>query len=95
MSINDGRFSWPTGIDPVFADLSSIPGFTPEIVRPYLDAQTKRTEFDCPIEAYFIDMGDTAECLVETALRPVQIRCRGHRGRPAEAPELLLLFEKR
>src|SRR5690606_15984370 len=58
------------GIDPAFADLSAMPGFTADMVRAYLDSQINRIAgFGYDVESCLIDLGDTAEQVVEQALR--------------------------
>ena len=83
------------GIDPAFADLNAIQGFTAEMVRAYLDSQINRvTEFGYDVETCLIDLGDTAEQVVERALRSKPFDCVVIGAGLREPPELLLLFEK-
>ncbi|KQX34364.1 hypothetical protein ASD04_17155 [Devosia sp. Root436] len=83
------------GIDPAFVDLSTMPGFTADVVRAYLDAQINRiAEFGYDVESCLIDLGDTAERVVEKALRSKSFDCVVIGAGLREPPELLLLFEK-
>ncbi len=83
------------GIDPAFADLSAMPGFTADMVRAYLDSQINRiAEFGYDVESCLIDLGDTAEQVVEQALRSKPFDCVVIGAGLREPPELLLLFEK-
>ncbi|KRA55756.1 hypothetical protein [Devosia sp. Root635] len=83
------------GIDPAFADLSAMPGYTVDVVRAYLDAQINRIgEFGYEVESCLVDLGDTAEGVVEKALRSKEFDCVVIGAGLREPPELLLLFEK-
>ena len=83
------------GIDPAFADLSALPGYTPEMVRNYLIAQVERVrEYGHNVETCLVDTGATAERVVEAALRARSYDCVVIGAGLREPPELLLLFEK-
>ena len=83
------------GIDPAFADLSALPGFTADMVRTYLNAQIDRIrEFGHEVESCLIDTGDTAETVVAEALQSRRFDCVVIGAGLREPPELLLLFEK-
>lgn len=83
------------GIDPAFADLSAMPGFTADMVRAYLDSQINRVrEFGYEVESCLTDLGETAEAQVEAALRSKPFDCVVIGAGLREPPELLLLFEK-
>jgi len=83
------------GLDPAFADLSALPGYTPDMVRSYLLSQIERVrEFGHEVETCFIDTGETAESVVEAALRTRSFYCVVIGAGLREPPELLLLFEK-
>ena len=83
------------GIDPAFADLSALPGYTPEMVRAYLLSQVERVrEFGHEVETCLIDTGATAEQVVEAALRAQHYDCVVIGAGLREPPELLGLFEK-
>jgi hypothetical protein len=65
------------------------------MVRTYLDAQINRIrEFGHEVQSCLIDTGDTAEQLVEAALRSGRFDCVVIGAGLREPPELLLLFEK-
>lgn len=83
------------GIDPAYADLSALPGFTPEMVRAYLQNQIDRiNEYGHEAVSCLIDTGATAEGVVEAALCSRQFDCVVIGAGLREPPELLLLFEK-
>lgn len=83
------------GIDPAFVDLSGMPGFTPDMVRTYLDGQINRIrDFGYDVESCLIDLGDTAEAVVGDALRAKSFDCVVIGAGLREPPELLLLFEQ-
>lgn len=83
------------GLDPAFADLSALPGFTPDMVRTYLETQINRVrEFGYDVESCLVDRGETAETVVEAALRSRSFDCVVIGAGLREPPELLLLFEK-
>lgn len=83
------------GMDPAFADLSVMPGFTPLMVRSYLETQINRIrEFGYEAESCLIDKGDTAEQVVEAALRSRRYDCVVIGAGLREPKELLSLFEK-
>jgi len=83
------------GLDPAFADLSALPGYTPDMVRAYLLTQTARVrEFGYEVETCLIDTGDTAERVVEEVLTARAYDCVVIGAGLREPPELLMLFEK-
>ena len=83
------------GLDPVFADLSATPQFTPELVRHYLDAQIARIRtLGYDVVSCLVDRGETAEATVEAALRSRRFDCIVIGAGLREPPENLLLFEK-
>lgn len=83
------------GLDPAFVDLSALPGFTPEMVRTYLDSQINRVrEFGYEVESCLVDRGETAEQIVAAALRARPFDCVVIGAGLREPPELLELFEK-
>lgn len=83
------------GIDPAFADLSALPGYTADMVRAYLLSQTARVEeFGYEVETCLIDTGETAERVVEAALRARAFDCVVIGAGLREPAELLELFEK-
>ena len=83
------------GLDPVFADLSAFPQFTPELVRQYIDAQIERIRaLGYDVESCLVDRGETAEAVIEAALRSRRFDCVVIGAGLREPPENLLLFEK-
>lgn len=83
------------GIDPAFADLSALPGYTPDMVRAYLESQIGRVrEFGYKVQSCLIDQGNTAGQVVEAALRSRQFDCVVIGAGLREPPELLQLFEE-
>ena len=83
------------GIDPAYADLSALPGFTPEMVRAYLQNQIDRiNEYGHEAVSCLIDTGATAEGVVEAALCSRQFDCVVIGAGLREPPELLLLLRK-
>ena len=82
------------GIDPVFADFTTLPGLTPELVRHYIDAELERVRsagFD--VESCLIDLGETAENETATVLRSRSFDCVVIGAGLREPAERLLLFE--
>jgi len=83
------------GIDPAFADLSAFPTLTPDLVRAYLDEQIGRLRsFGYSVDSCLVDLGATAEHVIETALRARPYDCIVLGAGLREPAELLLLFEK-
>jgi hypothetical protein len=83
------------GLDPAFADLGALPGFTPDMVRTYLESQVNRIrDFGHDVESCLIDRGETAETVVTNALCGRRFDCVVIGAGLRDPPELLLLFEK-
>jgi hypothetical protein len=83
------------GIDPAFADLGALPGFTPDMVRAYLVSEVNRTrDYGYDVDICLIDPGDAAGTAVAAALRAKAFDCVVIGAGLREPPELLLLFEK-
>jgi hypothetical protein len=64
------------GIDPAFADFSAFPDLTLDLVRTYTDAQIEQfhtSGFDAV--SCLTDLGDTAESVVENALKSRSFDC--------------------
>jgi hypothetical protein len=58
------------GIDPALVDFNAFPGYSPELLRNYIDAQVERLgPLGYEVESCLIDLGDTAEAVVAKALR--------------------------
>ena len=82
------------GIDPAFVDFSAFPGYTPELLRNYIDGQIERLrELGYEAESCLIDLGETAEAVVAKALRSKQFDCVVIGAGLRQPPEHLVLFE--
>jgi hypothetical protein len=82
------------GIDPAFVDFGAFPGYTPELLRNYLDAQIETLRgLGYHTESCLIDLGETAEAVVAKALRSKQVDCVVIGAGLRQPPERLLLFE--
>jgi hypothetical protein len=82
------------GIDPAFADFTTHPGLTPELVKNHIDAQLEQVRaagFD--LESCLIDPGETAEATVVAALRKGSFDCVVIGAGLREPAAHLLLFE--
>jgi hypothetical protein len=83
------------GLDPSFADFSTTPELTRELVRAYIDAEIDRVrEAGFKVDMHLIAPDATAEAAVETALRASSFDCVVIGAGLREAPERLLLFER-
>lgn len=64
------------GFDPQFVDPKAMGGFTPDVVRAYLDAQFDRIRvLGYEVESCLVDLGDTAETVLTEQLRARQYDC--------------------
>ena len=82
------------GLDPHFADLTSMPNLTPELVRAFIDSQLERIRaLGFRVESCLIDSGQTAEAVLKESLRKRKFDCVMI-GAGLRAPEHLLLFER-
>ena len=64
------------GLDPVFADYTTMPGLNPPLVRAFIDAQLARVrEAGYEVESCLVDLGATAEVVVERCLRSRRFDC--------------------
>ena len=82
------------GIDPAFADFTTLPGLTPELVRHHIEAQLDQVRaagFD--VESCLIDLGETAEAVVAAALQAKPFDCVMIGAGLREPAPRLLLFE--
>lgn len=83
------------GLDPAFVDFTTLPQFTPEIFRSYIDAQIGRLrDLGYDVAGCLIDLGDTAEQTAVTALKSRRFDCVVIGAGLRLPPERLLLFEK-
>jgi hypothetical protein len=82
------------GLDPAFADFTSMPGLTPELVQAFIDSQLERVRaLGYEVESCLVDSGDTAEAVLTESLGKRQYDCVMI-GAGLRAPAQLLLFEK-
>lgn len=82
------------GIDPVFADFTTLPDLTPELVRHHIDTELDRVRgagFD--VQSCLVDLGDTAETTAAVALRSKSYDCVVIGAGLREPAAHLLLFE--
>jgi hypothetical protein len=83
------------GIDPAFVDFSSMPQFTPEMFRRYIDDQLDRVRaLGFEVTPCLIDLGDTAEAVTAAALDAGHVDCVMIGAGLREGRERLILFEK-
>jgi formylmethanofuran dehydrogenase subunit B len=83
------------GIDPVFVDYTTLPQFTPEMFRGYIDAQIERVRgIGYDVTSCLIDLGDTAEAVTAEALKSRDFDCVLIGAGLRQPPERLLQFEK-
>ena len=82
------------GLDPSFADLTSMPGLTPELVRAYIDSQLERIRaLRYEVDSCLVDSGHTAEGVLKDYLSKRAYDCVMI-GAGLRAPERLILFER-
>ena len=83
------------GIDPVFVDFTTMPQFTPEMFRSYVDAQLERIRaLGSDVTSGLIDLGDTAEAVTSEALKSENFDCVLIGAGLRLPGERLILFEK-
>ena len=83
------------GLDPRFADLGTMPQFTPELIRAYIEAEIARVrELGFDAEICLIAPGETAEAEIEAALQDGHFTCVVIGAGLRQPPEPLLFFEK-
>ena len=83
------------GLDPAFVDFSAFPQLTPELIRNYIDAQIDQLRtHGYEAEACLVDLGDTAEQVVVSALQSKRFDCVVIGAGLREPAAQLLLFEK-
>jgi hypothetical protein len=82
------------GLDPVFVDPKAMGGFSPAIVRAFIDAQLDRIRVaGYEVESCLVDRGDTAEAALTEHLRRRPFDCVLI-GAGLRAPEHLRLLER-
>jgi hypothetical protein len=83
------------GIDPAFADFAAFPQLTPELIRNHIDAQIDQLRaHGYHAEACLVDLGETAEQVVVSALQWKRFDCVVIGAGLREPAAQLLLFEK-
>jgi len=83
------------GIDPLFVDFTTMPQFSPEMFRSYIDMQIERVrELGYDVTSCLIDLGDTAEAVTAKALKAEKFDCVLIGAGLRQPGERLLLFEK-
>ena len=83
------------GIDPVFVDFTTMPQFTPEMFRSYIDEQIERIgALGYEVTSCLIDLGDTAETVTARALNSESYDCVLIGAGLRQPGERLILFEK-
>jgi hypothetical protein len=88
------KFVLAIGIDPALVDFDAFPGYTPELLRNYFDAQIEKLRgLGYETESCLIDLGETAEAVVAKALRSKQADCVVIGAGLRQPPERLTLFE--
>jgi hypothetical protein len=64
------------GLDPTFADFTSMPGLTPELVQAFIDSQLERIRaLGYEVESCLVDSGNTAEAVLKESLGKRQYDC--------------------
>jgi hypothetical protein len=82
------------GLDPVFADPKAMGGFSPAVVRAFIDSQLDRIRVaGYEVESCLVDRGDRAEAVVTEQIRKRSFDCVLIGG-GLRAPENLRLLEK-
>jgi len=82
------------GLDPRLADLSHMPGMTPERVRAFIDAQLQRVrEAGYEVDVCLLDAGATAAAALSRCLDSKKFDCVMI-GAGLRDPAQLLLFEE-
>jgi hypothetical protein len=83
------------GIDPAFVDFTTMPQFSPEMFRSYVDAQIERVRaLGYDVTSCLIDLGDTAEAVAVKTLQSEQFDCVLIGAGLRQPGERLMLFEK-
>jgi hypothetical protein len=82
------------GLDPEFVDPKAMGGFTPEVVRAYIDSQFDRIRvLGYEVESCLVDPGDTAESVLTQKLGKRTFDCVMI-GAGLRNPQYLRLFER-
>jgi hypothetical protein len=83
------------GIDPAFVDFTTMPQFSPEMFRSYIDAQVERIRgLGYEVTSCLVDLGDTAELVTTKALKTQEFDCVLIGAGLRQGGERVVLFEK-
>jgi len=83
------------GIDPSFADFTTFPHLTPELIGQFIETQIEKLRsLGYEAESCLIDLGDTAEIVTTAALRSKRPDCVVIGAGLRQPAERLPLFEK-
>ena len=83
------------GLDPRFADFSTMPQFTPQLIRSYVESEIAGVrQLGYAVDLHLIAPGEDGEAEVEAALRGKDYACVVIGAGLREAPEQFLLFER-
>jgi hypothetical protein len=83
------------GLDPHFADFSTMPQFTPQLIRSYVESEIAGVrQLGYAVDLHLIAPGEEGEAEVEAALRGKDYACVVIGAGLREAPEQFLLFER-
>jgi hypothetical protein len=83
------------GIDPTYVDFTTMPQFSPEMFRSYIDAQIERVRrLGYDVTSCLIDLGDTAEVVAAKALKAEKYDCVLIGAGLRQPGERVILFEK-
>jgi hypothetical protein len=83
------------GIDPAFVDFTTMPQFSPEMFRSYIDAQIERVRaLGYDVTSCLVDLGDTAEAVTTKALKAEKFDCVLIGAGLRQPGERVILFEK-
>jgi hypothetical protein len=83
------------GFDPRFADLGTMPQFTPELIRATIEAEIGRVrKLGFEVKTCLIAPGEAGEAEIEAALRGGRFACIVIGAGLRQPAEHLVLFEK-
>jgi hypothetical protein len=83
------------GIDPAFVDFTTMPQFSLEMFRSYVDREIERVRaLGYDVRTCLIDLGDTAEKVTARALQAEDFDCILIGAGLRQPREQLLLFER-
>lgn len=83
------------GIDPAFVDFTTMPQFTLEMFRSYIEAEMQRVRsLGYEVTSCLIDLGDTAEAVATRTLQSDKFDCVLIGAGLRQPAERLILFER-